>query len=397
MRKFYAFITVIVVLSILVTACGSRRPGPVVVVLGPSIASIAVPSGLNAGESFTFSATTTGTDVVAWSWNFGGGADPNTSTLESPMVTLVNPSTDDPATYTVTLIVTDADGRTDTFTADYTVERTLNTPPGFVGDIVFATADNTATVTFTITDADEDDVTITLVLTAPGSVGMSADVINATFGDYGPFVVTLTNGSFDEAAVTVDITLDDGTDTTPGSAGGTIAGITPEMSNSIIVVPSATAVSVGDTFTVTVYVYDLTSPAGWFNSTHIPYGDGISPVYDPDPADPTTSWNLGAVGGGTWGKDGAYWTTFPDPILAAGEMLFLSIEPGAVVVNCSAQTATPTGSDIGAGGPLFNFQMTADTPGSWELTFTSASTYYTAPDGTQQFYDDEVSATITVS
>jgi hypothetical protein len=387
-RKFYAFITVIVVLSILVTACGSRRPGPMVVVLGPSISGITVPSGLYAGETFTFSATTTGTDVVAWSWDFGGGANPNTSILESPTVVLVNPSTENPATYTVTLIVTDADGRTDTFTADYTVERTLNTAPVFTDGPTFAAATNT--VTFTIDDADGDDVTITLALTAASSVGMSDDVINATSADYGPFVVTLTNSSFADEAFTVDITLDDGTDTTDGSVSDTIGGIEPENPNSIIVVPSATAVGVGDTFTVSVYVYDLTAAAAYFNSIFLAYGDGLSPVGG--------TWNLGAIGGGTWDKDGSYWEAFPDTVLAVGDALFLTIEAGAVVVNCSAQGAGPTGTAIGAGGPLFNFEMTADTAGDWDLTFTSASTYYTEPDGaTQHFFDDEVGATITVS
>jgi hypothetical protein len=187
----------------------------------------------------------------------------------------------------------------------------------------------------------------------------------------------------------VDITLDDGTETTDGSAGGTVTGITPDTSNSIIAVPSSTNVAVGDTFTVIVYVYDLTSPAAYFNSIFLTYGDGLSPV--------SGTWNLGAVGGAEWDKDGSYWEGFPDALLPVNPG-FLTLEPGAVVVNASAQGAGPTGSAVGAGGPLFNFQMTADTAGSYDLTFTTASTYYTEPDGsTQHSFDDEVGATITVS
>jgi len=391
-RKFYAFIAVFVVLGLLVNACGSERPGPVLLQLGPRITDVDVPDPtVNfGGEAFTFGVTTSGPPVVAWQWDFGGGAVPDASTSSAPVVTLVNASTDTNASYSGTVTVWDADNRSDSMDFDYEVGPMQNQLPEFTDGPTFAAADNTATVTFTIDDADGDDVTITLVLTAPGSVSMSDDVINAGAGNYGPFVVTLTNSSFDPADVTVDITLDDGTDTVDGSAGGTIAGITPENSNSIIIVPSATSVAVGDTFTVTVYVYDLTFPAAYFNSIFIPYGDGLSPVQG--------TWNLGATGGGTWDKDGSYWEAFPDAILQVGDGLFLNIEPGAVVVNCSAMGAGATGSAIGDGGPLFNFEMTADTAGTWDLTFTSASTYYTEPDGsTQHFFDDEVGATITVS
>jgi hypothetical protein len=389
-RKFYAFITVIVVLSLLVTACGSRRPGPVLIQLGPRISDVDVPTGLNAGDTFTFSVTTSGPDVVAWEWDFGGGATPNTSTAEMPLVTLVNPSRTDDATYTGTVTVWDADNRTDEMEFDFTVGRTLNTAPEFTDGPTFAAgAANDATVSFTINDDDGDDVTITLALTAPDGVGISDTLIDATAGNYGPFDVTITNNNFEDADVTVDITLDDGTETTDGSAGGTVTGITPDTSNSIIAVPSSTNVAVGDTFTVIVYVYDLTSPAAYFNSIFLTYGDGLSPV--------SGTWNLGAVGGAEWDKDGSYWEGFPDALLPVNPG-FLTLEPGAVVVNASAQGAGPTGSAVGAGGPLFNFQMTADTAGSYDLTFTTASTYYTEPDGsTQHSFDDEVGATITVS
>lgn len=392
MRKFYAFITVIVVLSMLVTACGSRRPGPVLIQLGPRISGVDVPDpAVNfGGEAFTFGVTTTGPAVVAWEWDFGGGAVPDVSTSSAPVVTLVNTDTVNNASYSGTVTVWDADSRYDEMDFDYEVGPMQNQIPEFTDGPTFATAGNTATVTFTIDDADGDDVTITLALTAPGSVGMSDDVINASVGDYGPFVVTLTNGSFDSADVTVDITLDDGTNTFDGSAGGTIAGITPENPNSIIVVPSSTNVAVGETFAVSVYVYDLTFAAAYFNSIFLAYGTGLAPVGG--------TWNLGAVGGGAWDKDGSYWEAFPDTVLAVGDALFLTIEPGAVVVNCSAQGAGPAGTPVGAGGPLFNFEMTANTAGTWDLTFTSASTYYTEPDGsTQHFFDDEVGATITVS
>jgi hypothetical protein len=393
-RKFYAFITVIVVLSLLVTACGSRRPGPVVLQLGPRITDVDVPDPtVNFGnETFTFSVTTSGPAVVAWQWSFGGGANPNTSTAEMPTVTLLNTSYTDNASYTGTVTVTDADGRSDEMDFDYDVGPLQNSAPVFTDGPTFtaSTTANTATVDFTITDAEADDVTITLALTAPAGVSISDAEIAATSADYGPFTVTVTNNNFEQASVTVDITLDDGALQTSGSVGGDILGMTPATSNAILAVPSATNVAAGDTFTVTVYVFDLTYAAAYFNSIFLTYGDGLSPVGG--------SWNLGAVGGGTWDKDGAYWEAFPDAILPVGDALFLTVEEGAVVSNCSAQGAGPTGSAVGAGGALFNFQMTADTAGSWDLAFQTADTYYTEPDGsTQHSFDTEEGATITVS
>jgi PKD repeat protein len=69
-----------------------------------------------ANEEITFSADVTGT-VIDWSWDFGGGTNPNTSTLASPVMDLTGPGTYDAYvtatnpfgsdTYNFTLIVTD--------------------------------------------------------------------------------------------------------------------------------------------------------------------------------------------------------------------------------------------------------------------------------------------------
>ncbi len=55
----------------------------------PQIESIS-PLGGNEGESITFSAVVSGGGTYAYAWNFGGGADPNTSSEQSPTVTLLD-------------------------------------------------------------------------------------------------------------------------------------------------------------------------------------------------------------------------------------------------------------------------------------------------------------------
>jgi len=60
------------------------------------------------GEAVQFAATVTGTDPLSYSWDFGGGANPNTSTEESPTVTL-----GDIGTYDATLQVSNAWGSDD--------------------------------------------------------------------------------------------------------------------------------------------------------------------------------------------------------------------------------------------------------------------------------------------
>jgi len=391
-RKFYAFITVIMVLSILVTACGSRRPGPVSIQLGPRISGVDVPDpAVNfGGEAFTFGVTVTGPPAVAWAWDFGGGAVPDTSTSSAPVVTLVNPSTEDNASYSGTVTVWDADSRYDEMDFDYTVGPMQNQSPEFVAGPAFATTGNTATVTFEIVDGDDEDVTITLALTTTGSVSMSDTVINASLGDYGPFVVTLTNGSFDPADVTVDITLDDGTDTTDGAVSGTIAGLMPDNPDTILVVPTATEVAVGETFGITVYLYQIANAVGYFNSIEIDYG-GDAGILTPD----ETSWNLGAPGGGELDKDGAFWEAFPDSLLPVGGSMFWLGD--TLSVNVSALGSPPTGAPAGAGGPLFYAEFTANAIGTVDMQFVHDGTYYSGPDTTQHFFTHEVGTTITVS
>ena len=56
----------------------------------PFIAAVTPLSG-QTGQQVTFRATTQNGPVTSWTWSFGGGASPNTSTQAMPTVTLGDP------------------------------------------------------------------------------------------------------------------------------------------------------------------------------------------------------------------------------------------------------------------------------------------------------------------
>ncbi|MEP0813581.1 MAG: PKD domain-containing protein [bacterium] len=96
----------------------------------------------DANEVVVFSASVAGTPPFTYSWNFGGGAIPNTSTASSPAATL-----GDPGTYSASVTVTNDIG-SDTFDFNLTVnaggvspEITFVTPTeGLIGSQITITA-----------------------------------------------------------------------------------------------------------------------------------------------------------------------------------------------------------------------------------------------------------------
>jgi len=379
-RRLYGLIAVILVLG-LVVSCGSRLPGPRTIILGPRVTSVTTPSGLNAGDSFTFVATVTGSMVTSWSWNFGGGANPNTSTAESPTVVLVNPSTTDDATYDASVTVMDADGRSYTYNFTFTVGMTLNQPPVFVGLPTTIDGD----FSFSIDDPDGDDVAITLTLVS-GDVTVSPTTINATSANYGPFDITVSNSGVEDQAVEIEISLDDGVNAAvTDSVTGTVAGVALDP-DTIYIVPSATEVNVGDTVQIVVYVGAIANPLGYLTSCEVAYSDHWTPD--------TESWNLGAPGGAELDKDG-FWAALPDSLLPVGGSMFWLGE--TLTVNVSALGSPPTGAPAGTSGALFSAEFTAAAAGTGTFDFVHEGTYYEEPDGTEHFFTTEVNASVTIN
>ena len=94
--------------------------------------------------TFTDALSDTDGSVVLWAWDFG---DSNTSTVEDPGHTYTAAGT-----YTVSLLVTDDDGDTDSISQSVTVTEPLNDPP--TAGFTFSTADLTATFTDALSDTD---------------------------------------------------------------------------------------------------------------------------------------------------------------------------------------------------------------------------------------------------
>lgn len=75
-----------------------------VTVCEPMIAGFSYQDNICAGDCITLTDTTTG-NPISWAWDFGGGATPNTSTDQNPVVCF-----DTPGTYNIQLTTTDAGG-----------------------------------------------------------------------------------------------------------------------------------------------------------------------------------------------------------------------------------------------------------------------------------------------
>ena len=401
MRRLFGSIIVLLALSLLVSACGSKLRGWDIIQLGPRISGVTAPTSANhAGENFTFAVQTTGPTVVAWDWDFAGGALPATATTATPTVVLVNPSTTTDATYNGSVTVTDADNRSDTIDFTYVVGMTLNQDPEFVG----LPASITGNFSFGVTDADGDPVTITLALTSGSGVTINPTTINAT-SPYGTYDITVSNDGVDPVDIVIGITLNDGVnDDVVGSVSGTIPGIDLDPNGIYVIAPAS--VNVGDDFTVTVYASSLEFPLAYLSSVVLDYGgdEATRPNYadwlltvNPD------SWNLGAAGGDAWAKDGTLWDAYTSSLLAIGARLFSwddinTNTPWAnISVNVSGLGAPPNGAPAGASGPLFNIAFHANAAGSVNFSFVDADTYYAEPDNTEHPFVNYVGATVVIN
>jgi hypothetical protein len=103
--------------------CGADDP--LVVTINPVLTA---PAGMVGGAAAEWACTWTGgTAPYSVAWDFGGGAEPDNVTgtasglSHTASVAMVNPSATEPADYTVTLSITDAQGYGGSATLDYTV------------------------------------------------------------------------------------------------------------------------------------------------------------------------------------------------------------------------------------------------------------------------------------
>ncbi len=168
----------------------------------PVIGSVSPQEGIT-GTNVTFTSDVTGAAPFSYSWNFGGGATPNTSSAASPTVTLGAPGS-----YSASLTVTNADG-SDTYGFPVTV--TISGNPPVIGSVSPTEGITATNATFTAlvagtspftyswnfgggaTPNTSDAASPTVTLGAPGSYLASLVVTNGYGNDTYGFLITVTS------------------------------------------------------------------------------------------------------------------------------------------------------------------------------------------------------------
>ncbi len=135
----------------------------------------------NAQECTFTDRSTDDEGVASWAWNFGDGAF---STEQSPIHTYGNTALQ---TFSVTLVVTDGDGATNSITQDVAVAppaETLCENPMNPGEFIPCTLpiEQTAVVTITLTSRDCNADGNTLLITAPIQQTVFTDGCSETVG-----------------------------------------------------------------------------------------------------------------------------------------------------------------------------------------------------------------------
>ncbi len=182
----------------------------------PSASFTFAPATIAIGQTVTFTdASSAGSGTInQWSWNFGSGASIATSNVQNPPVVSYSTA----GTKTVSLTVTDSNGKTGTTTQTLTVNSP--TPTGTIELIITTPASSTAGTPFsaTITARDESG---TLLTSYAGTLTFTSSDIQAILP--APSTLTSGTGTFTITLKTVGsetITVSDGTAT---STSGVIA------------------------------------------------------------------------------------------------------------------------------------------------------------------------------
>ncbi len=389
MKGFWTLVVVAVAAAAL-SACGGNDSSPSrwpwAVRVGPSIVSVDVPSGDVHGFSlFTFSAETSGSPVVSWDWDFGGGANPNESSVPRPPVILLNYSMTRCAFYTCTLTVTDADGNADMVQVEYQVGPGYDLDPWFEMEPTFYWG-NPATVIFSVSDwGIGNEVVVTIEVIEGEGITVEPTTMTVPL-DSGPYEVTVTNHMLWDVYATIRITLDNGYYQTRGEATGIVYGFHPQP-GSIVIQPNAATVGLGETVLIEVSVYDILYPVAYFDGIELLPCEGMR--YR------TLSWDLGSPGGVTWEEDGTFWDAFSDSIFVPNDVLFWL--NGRLGWSISPRGPNPIGAPAGTSGPLFNMEFKAVEPGMWRIDFVPEHTHYLEPDGeTQHYFTDYLGCEVTV-
>jgi len=346
------------------------------------VATTDAPNGWFAGETGVLKVTWTG----GWSpytiaCNMGGGIIedvPSGTPAESPFT---HEFTLEEGTWTYTVTVIDSGGIPGTCTGTFDVGPPLNQPPS----IDNVTLDS-GLLTVEVSDPDGDPVTVELALPA----GLDAHALSeqavggvATFeifatdiiaGGTGTFTITATDGQGGEDQDTLTVTIDP----------------IVVAEGALVAIPSMGATTVGGEVTVVVISGDF--PAG----APFHYMNGVAVTVEEGATYVDGTYNVGAVGGDQKDPDGLWAEMSPPPssFLLPDDFMIMEQSmfepPGLHFIGFNL---TPIGgSEVTTGGILFNFGLTFDHAGTYNLGFLEFQdvkrTYYSDSEAAEYYWDD---------
>jgi hypothetical protein len=342
------------------------------------VGTITVPTGLFAQNNGDFSVSwTSGQAPYTISWNFGGGADPNTvgpvaATSPNSQTVLFNNNAG--GTFTVTVTVTDSLGQSGSGSASYTYGVLQNQPP----TIDSVTGDGTASITVTASDPDGGNITISVTNPA----GLTANQASAVVASGGSADFSFSaDDFFAGGSGTTDITADDGAGGTDTASASIVAPAIVLAADTLYAIPLVSSAGAADTVTIVVATGVPANPFQFMNGCRVTAPTGFDYV--------ATTFNVGVPGGGAGDVDGFWSGMNPGGgFLLPPDNFIVGTDLGGGSTGIDFNVTPIGGSDVTTDeGALFNFGATFSA-GTNTLGFQDVSgvsrTYYTdsnaAPD-----------------
>jgi len=368
---------------ILLAGCQTKNiGGPPPIVDGNLTATFTADLSWNAGESATLTVTWTGgTAPYTIAAAMGGGTTEDIAAGTAAVSPFAQTFTLVEGSWTYTVTVTDANDQSATATGTYTVEPPLNQPPS----IDNVTLDS-GVLTVEVSDPDGDPITVELAVPA----GLDADALSeqavdgvATFeifatdiiaGGTGTTTITATDGQGGEDQDTLTVTIE------PIAV----------AEGALVAIPSIGATTVGGEVTVVVISGDF--PAG----APFHYMNGVAVTVEEGASYVDGTLNVGAVGGDQKDPDGIWAEMSPPPssFLLPDDFMIMEqsvFEPPGL--NFIGFNLTPIGGgEVTSGGILFNFGLTFDNAGTYNLGFVQFQdvkrTYYSDSEYSEHYWSD---------
>jgi len=365
---------------------GNNNGTPVVV----TAVTAAKPGGgtIYAGDQVQIMVTFTG-DITPFivAYGFTGNVvdpatipAPRTVTASPDQITVTTLASAGGQSCTCNVLIADHDGNLSNKAATITVANQPVNPTNHDPTITAVSDDANCQVTVTVADQDGDDVVVTPA--APASME-ALDGTQTITGGNGAFTFSFApKDVLAGASGNIDFTADDGNGGSASIGANLLcAGITL-ASDTLYAIPTRPTISVGSPLTILVATGVPAHPFEYLNGVRVtaPQASGINFVGG--------SLNVGAVGGAAGDADG-FWTAMaPSSFLLPPDNFIVRSDAGGGLYGIDFNITPLGGSNqTSASGALFNFQVTFDTPGTYDLGFQDINVV------DRTFYQDDSQST----